>query len=281
MAWLGRMIAPGRGLADRLPPMAALLAGAAMTLVLPLVWAGALLTVLALVGPWPIVHGLAAVALTKSTFAIQGLGDAAWAVEHALRRGDMEGARRGLSALCSRDAANLDAAALRQAAIESVAENASDSAVAPFFFYAIGGLPGALLYRAINTLDAMIGYRGRFEYLGKAAARLDDGLNLVPARITAWMLRWHGGRLGLDVAGARRIAARDGAATPSPNAGRPMATMAGLLGLRLAKPGVYQLGDAHRSVDPNDIGRAWDVARRTMLSSGLVVVVLAFARGGP
>src|SRR5262249_61854725 len=117
-----------------------------------------------------------------------GLGVAALDVRHALAGGRLHDARYALRSLCSRDASQLDPPLLVAAAIESVAENASDSFVAPLFYYALFGLPGAVFYRAVNTLDAMIGYHGRYEYLGKAAARLDDVLNFVPARLTAALL---------------------------------------------------------------------------------------------
>jgi adenosylcobinamide-phosphate synthase len=148
-----------------------------------------------------------------------------------------------LASLCSRDPAALDAGQLAAAATESLAENASDSFVAPLFYYALLGVPGAIGYRAVNTLDAMIGYRGRYEYLGKAAARLDDVLNWIPARITAALLVVAGALTGRDAAGGWRVLRRDGGRTASPNAGRPMAAMAGLLGVALDKPGHYRLGD--------------------------------------
>ena len=139
------------------------------------------------------------------------------------------------------------------AAVESVAENASDSFVAPLFYYALLGLPGALVYRAVNTLDAMIGYRGRYEYLGKAAARLDDLLNLVPARLTARAAARRGALRGRGRAARRARAARaTRGRTASPNAGHPMAAMAGLLGVRSRSPAPTALGDARQPVDAGD-----------------------------
>ena len=169
---------------------------------------------------------------------------------------------------CNRSAAgtpeSLDAEAVAAGAIESVAENASDSIVAPLFYFVLLGVPGAVAYRVINTLDAMIGYRGEYEALGKFAARLDDAVNWIPARLTAGLLLAAGLVLRLDVRGGSRILRRDGARTPSPNGGRPMAAMAGLLGVALAKPGVYVLGDAGASVTPATIGQA----RRVLTIAG-------------
>jgi adenosylcobinamide-phosphate synthase len=154
-----------------------------------------------------------------------------------------------------------------------VAENASDSFVAPVFFYALFGLPGAVFYRAVNTLDAMIGYRGRYEWLGKASARLDDALNWIPARITAALLLAGGAVMGLDARRGARILARDGALTESPNAGRPMAAMAGLLGVELTKAGHYRLGDPLEPLAPAQIDRAW----RAVCAAAVLAVAGALA----
>src|SRR4029077_4357780 len=167
------------------------------------------------------------------------LGAAAHRVSRALARGDLAAARQGLASLCSRDPAALDGPALAAATIESLAENASDSVVAPLFYFALFGIPGAVFYRAVNTLDAMIGYHGRYEYLGKAAARFDDLLNLIPARLTAWLLLGAGSLTAADATRGWSICRRDGGNTESPNAGRPMAAMAGLLGVELVKAGHY------------------------------------------
>ena len=129
-----------------------------------------------------------AVFLLKSAFAVRGLAVAAWKVSRPLGRGDLVAARAALGSLVSRDTKDLPAPLVAAAAVESVAENTSDSIVAPLLFYAVGGVPAAIAYRAINTLDSMIGYRGRFEWLGKVAARLDDLVNLIPARLTALLL---------------------------------------------------------------------------------------------
>jgi adenosylcobinamide-phosphate synthase len=155
------------------------------------------------------------------------------------------------------------------ATIESAAENASDSFVAPLFWFSLLGLPGAMFYRAVNTLDAMIGYHGRYEWLGKASARLDDLLNWVPARLTATFLLVGGALTGLDAKRGARVLWRDGAKTESPNAGRPMAAMAGLLGVELAKPGHYLLGDAVHALQPREIDRGW---RAVVVGSTLAAV---------
>jgi adenosylcobinamide-phosphate synthase len=177
-------------------------------------------------------------------------------VGRALAAGDLAAARLGLRSLVSRDTSALDPPLLAAAAVESVAENASDSLVAPLFYFVLGGVPAALAYRACNTLDALIGYHGETEWLGKAAARLDDLANLVPARLTAALLVVASALVGASAAGALRTWWRDGARTESPNAGRPMAAMAGALGVQLTKVGHYRLGDGAGALGAAAIARA-------------------------
>jgi adenosylcobinamide-phosphate synthase len=162
------------------------------------------------------------------------------------------------------------------ATIESVAENASDSFVAPLFYYALFGVPGAIAYRAVNTLDAMIGYHGRYEYLGKASARLDDVLNWIPARITALLLVAAGWLTGEAASRGWFIWQRDGSATESPNAGRPMAVMAGLLGVELQKAEHYRLGDP---VDPLSVAKIGNACRILHVAAALSFVLTSVLIG--
>jgi adenosylcobinamide-phosphate synthase len=219
---------------------------------------------------------IAGAVLLKTTFALRALGRAARTVRDAVAHRAIKDARVGLRALCSRDPSSLDEPALVAASIESVAENASDSFVAPLLCFALFGLPGAVFYRAANTLDAMIGYRGKYEWLGKASARLDDALNFLPARMTAWLLLAAAWLQRRDARRGARVLARDAARTESPNAGRPMAAMAGILGLQLAKPGQYTLGDAIEPLVPAQIDEAWRVTR---LAALLAVVVVSAVLG--
>lgn len=188
--------------------------------------------------------------------------------EHALRvlapteTGDLEAARYSLSMIVSRDTSALDEPRVIAAAIESVAENLSDSVIAPLWWYAVAGLPGVWLYRAANTLDAMVGYRtARYEHLGKVGARLDDVLNWVPARLTSLLILCAGVVAGGDLQRGWTILRRDGAATASPNAGRPMAAMAGVLGVELEKVGHYRLGAGLPPPDPVALRRAIGIMR--------------------
>lgn len=267
VVWMGRITGVLVRRAPRRGPLRALVVGGLISLAVPAAFAAAALVVeqaiaQAVVSPTVRVLLLLAVAipLLKSTFALRALGDAAREMRRALSGGRIDQARSGLRSLCSRDPSALDEPALVAATVESVAENTSDSFVAPLFFYALFGLPGAFFYRAVNTLDAMIGYRGELEHLGKAAARLDDLCNLVPARLTALVLLAAGWLHGLNGARGLRILVRDGARTESPNAGRPIAAMAGLLGVELEKQGHYRLGDPIEQIDASTIDRAWSVA---------------------
>jgi adenosylcobinamide-phosphate synthase len=182
--------------------------------------------------------------------------------------------------LCSRSPDDLDAPALIAATVESIAENASDSLVAPLLFFAFFGVPGAVFYRVANTQDAMMGYHGRLEYAGKVAARLDDLLNLVPARMTALLLLLAGALQGADVRRGLGVLLRDGARTESPNAGRPMSAMAGLLGVRLEKQGCYALGDADRALDTRHITAAWRIVSAASLMALVGCVALGIAIHG-
>jgi adenosylcobinamide-phosphate synthase len=199
--------------------------------------------------PWMAVPLLAL--LLKPMFAWRMLYDEVSAVESALAGGESSGvevdglrlARERLARLVSRDVSAFDTTAIRETTIETLAENLSDSLVAPLFWYAVFGLPGAVLYRAANTLDAMWGYRGNWEWAGKFSARADDVLSWIPARLTALLLMptWRFASWK-----ALRDQARN---TPSPNGGWPMSAIALRLGVRLRKPGVYALNASAPSPD--------------------------------
>src|SRR5206468_3652092 len=174
-----------------------------------------------------------------------------------LRRGDRPAARASVGHdLVSRRTDALDSPRVASAAVESVAENLTDAFVAPACFYLVFGLAGAAVYRAVNTADAMFGYReGPLEHFGKVAARLDDALNFLPARLAGWAVVVAGVLAGGRGSGALAVMRRDRRRTASPNAGWTMAAMAGALGVTLEKPGAYRLG-AGPLPDPETIDRA-------------------------
>jgi adenosylcobinamide-phosphate synthase len=192
----------------------------------------------------------------KTAFSLRALRTAAVKVRDLLLLGRLPEARAAVRALVGRDTAQLEDGQVISAAVESVAENSCDSFVAPLFFFVFLGVPGAVAYRAINTLDNTIGFRGRYEYLGKFAARLDDVVNFVPARIAAAILVVAAWVVRQDVDTAWRVMLRDRRKTASPNGGWTMAAMAGALGVRLEKVGHYTLGDAQRPLLPAVIDRS-------------------------
>ncbi|HEY0708678.1 MAG TPA: adenosylcobinamide-phosphate synthase CbiB [Polyangia bacterium] len=270
VVWMGKLIQRLTHNRPAAAPARELRWGAVVAFAVPAVfWVASAAALLGLEES-PILRILVSVWLLKSSFALGALANAALVVRDALESGDLPRARVALGSLCSRDASELSEEEVAAAAVESVAENASDSVVAPLFYFLLFGIPGALFYRAVNTADAMIGYRGRYEYLGKVAARLDDVLNLVPARLTALLLLGAGWLQGLPVARGFAIWRRDAGRTQSPNAGHPMAAMAGLLGVRLTKAGHYTLGDEGRSVDVDTVARA----TRVLDTLGWMVLVL-------
>lgn len=196
---------------------------------------------------------------------------------------DVAGARRLLPSLCGRDPAALDASGLTRATVESLAENTSDAQVAPLFWAAIGGVPGVLVYRGANTLDAMIGHRSpRYNHFGWAAAKFDDVLNYVPARLTGVLTVLCAPVVGGSPAAALRAWRRDASRHPSPNAGVAEASFAGALGVRLGGPTQYAhqleirptLGDG-RVPEVADVARAVRLSRAVQAASAAVAVLLA------
>ncbi len=233
--------------------------------------AGALATRL----PWP-----AQAAVLKTLLARRALFGAVGEVHAALARDDLPEARRLLAwHLVSRDTSALSAGEVAGAAVESLAENLSDSVVAPLLAYRAGGLPLAAAYRLTNTADAMWGYHTpELEYAGKGAAHADDLLNLAPARLTAVCALLAAGGAGW------RVWAHDRRATPSPNAGHPMSAFAGALGLRLDKRNadggwLYILNPAGRAATAADLPRALTLARRTLALAALLLLMPGGRRG--
>jgi len=285
VAWIGRAIAGGRRALCRGGRAQLVVGGALVTLAVAAVAAAAGLAVATLAArlgsAGPLVEG-AALSLLLS---IRGLVRAARAVAGPLAAGDLEAARAAVAChLVSRPTATLGPDEVASAAVESVAENLTDALVAPLCFYLVFGLAGAAAYRAVNTADAMLGYRdGSLEWFGKLAARLDDVLNFVPARLAALGLVAGAVAAGEDARGALRMLRRDGALTASPNAGRTMAAMAGALGLTLGKRGAYRLGEG-RPPTAGDVARAVGVfawAAGLTLGALLLLDSLAlFLRGG-
>lgn len=169
-----------------------------------------------------------------TTIAARSLKDAAYRVKGAINKEDIPDAREALSHIVGRDTSKLDEPEIARATIETVAENSSDGVIAPLFYLVIGGVPLAMAYKAINTLDSMVGYKNdRYSDFGWASARLDDLANYIPARLTAILMIAAAFLFKLDWRGAWRITRRDCRNHPSPNAGWPESAAAGALGIRL------------------------------------------------
>jgi adenosylcobinamide-phosphate synthase len=226
-------------------------------------------------------------ALLSSLIAWRSLVDHVREVAAGLRVG-LEEARRRIARIVGRDPDTLDAPGVARAAIESLAENLSDGVVAPLLVAALGGLPAALVYKAVNTLDSMVGHKSaRYRHFGWASARADDLLNLVPARATGLALVAAAIFAGADGRGAWRAMRRDAGRHRSPNAGWPEAAMAGALGLRLAGPRVYGgvrvddawMGDGRADAAAVDIDRALGLARRAYWPLAALVVLVSAGLG--
>lgn len=181
--------------------------------------------------------------LLKSTIAVRGMERHALAVAESLERNDIDTARKSLSMIVKRKTGNLDNNHVISGVIESVGENTVDGVTGPLFYYGLFGLPGAFMYRVVNTADSMIGYKTQmFQNVGWFAARYDSVLNYLPSRLTALVMVMAAAILRNDWRQSYHILMRDGARTSSLNAGYPMAALAGALGVRLEKVNHYSLG---------------------------------------
>ncbi|MBC7358703.1 MAG: cobalamin biosynthesis protein CobD [Desulfacinum sp.] len=188
----------------------------------------------------PFLSGLLGVWIAYTCLATRSLHDESAAVARALGEGRLEDARGLLSRIVSRETAHLDEEGIWRALLETVSENLSDGVVAPLFYLALGGPVGGLLYKTVNTLDSMVGYRNeRYRDFGWCAARMDDLFNWIPARLTALLLLAAGAVWGLDRRRGWAVVRRDARKHKSPNAGFPEAAAAGLLGVQLGGPGIY------------------------------------------
>ena len=211
-----------------------------------------------------IIYLILAALLCDSTLAVRDLRKESMKVASALNKG-LPDARKALSRIVGRDTENLDEAAVIRAAVETVAENTTDGAVSPLFFLFLGGPAAAMAYKAVNTMDSMIGYKNeRYLHFGRAAAKLDDVLNFIPARIAALLWIAAAGLCGEDMKGAWRIWRRDRLRHESPNSAQTESACAGSLQVALAGDAYYfgklkkkpVIGDPVREITPDDIRRA-------------------------
>lgn len=287
VTWLGRLISAIDATSNRPsdPPAfrrAAGVAGALLVIAFAVALGWALQSLFKSLLPWGWGQVILVGVLAWPLVALRSLHDHVAAVAKPLRAGDIAAARDAVSRIVGRDPAALDEAGIARAAIESLAENASDGIVAPVFWGALFGLPGIFGYKAINTLDSMIGHRSeRHEAFGWAAARIDDVANFIPARLTGFLFVL----LAPRRSEALSCMTRDARRHRSPNAGWPEAAMAGALGVRLSGPRIYHgsttnepwLNEAARDPLAADIGEGLTVYRRAMLLLAGVLAILAFA----
>jgi adenosylcobinamide-phosphate synthase len=263
VVWMGRLLAA----LERAAPSGyhtRLVYGGIVAVVVPCLWATLAAWAVRHL-PWPF-----QAVLLKTSFAGRALLAAGEEVEAALRHQDLPKARAAVRSLVSRPTAALDGPLMSAAAIESLAENFVDSWLAPVLMYRLGGLPLAFAYRAANTADATWGYRDdRYEALGKLAARLDDVLNFIPARLAALMLAVTSRDARASLAAWRRDASK----TASPNSGQVMAAAAGALDVRLEKVDHYVLNASARSPGHADIARARQLVTRAMFATAAAYLV--------
>lgn len=282
--WMGAMIAGLenvlRGLLPKTPG-GERLGGVLMALLVGGAFCGGsalLLWALALISPW-LAWGVE-VWLTYQLLAARALERESMAVYPCLIGGDLPAARTAVSRIVGRDTQSLDEAGVAKAAVETVAENTCDGVVAPLIFLWLGGLPLGMLYKAVSTMDSMVGYRNaRYQFFGWAGARLDDLFNLIPARLAGLSMCLAAAVLpGYSGRGALRVFLRDRKQHKSPNSAHTEAACAGALGIQLAGDASYggklvkkpTLGDPLRPVEPQDIPRAC----RLMYADALVVLAL-------
>ena len=214
--------------------------------------------------------------------AAKGLAQESRNVYKELAKGDLPAARRAVARIVGRDTQNLTAAGVTRAAVETVAENASDGVIAPLLYMLLGGAPLALTYKAINTMDSMLGYKNeKYLYFGRCAAKLDDAANWLPSRLAALLWVAAAALTGNSARGAWHIWRRDRRRHASPNSAQTESACAGALGVQLAGPAYYfgeyydkpTIGDPLREIEPRDILRA----NRMMYAESLLALVLGLA----
>lgn len=237
----------------------------------------------------PIAGVLAESVMTYQILAIKCLKTESKKVFNELERHDLEGARRAVSMIVGRDTAALDEAGIIRAAVETVAENCSDGVIAPMLYLVVGGPVLGFLYKAVNTMDSMLGYKNdRYLHFGRAAAKLDDVVNYIPSRIGAWLMIMAAFLPGREFDGknALRIFIRDRFRHASPNSAQTESVCAGALGIRLGGDAVYfgkmvkkpYIGDARREEEEKDILRANRLLYRTaFLCEGICLLLLNLA----
>lgn len=236
----------------------------------------------------PILGSVISAYLIFTTIAGKSLLDAGQNVLVPLAKGDLNEARTQLSWLVSRDTTNLSEGEIARGTVETLAENFVDGILSPLFYAALGGAPLAMAFKAVSTLDSMVGYKNeRYQEFGWFSARTDDWANYLPARLSVPILLLAGGLKGMSVRQAYRIWMRDASGHPSPNGGNPESVVAGLLGIRLGGINIYhgqthhraEMGDALHPVNSTDIAHCRELVQLATWLSLFPVLILAFFAG--
>lgn len=272
--WMGRLIEVGYRFGGKLKPSIQKAYGVVLAVGVVVIFAGASYGFIRLVSRLSIepIQIIATAILLKCTFSIRLMCDYASDLASAVQRGDYTEARSILKHIVRRDPSTLTDTQVISAGVETIAEGMGDGIASPLFYYLLFGVPGAFAYRAINTLDSMIGYKDpEFVNVGWFSARLDSIANWLPARLASILMLLAGKLLGQSASKSWRILRRDRNRTQSWNAGWLMSVMAGLLGVRLEKPGVYALGDADQELNFSHLNKA---VRILLLDTVLFVLVL-------
>ncbi len=229
----------------------------------------------------PYLYHAVNILLMYTCIAARCLSNEGGRIYQSLKAGDLEKSRKQLSMIVGRDTDNLDESGITRGAVETVAENTSDGVIAPLFYMFIGGAPLAMAYKAVNTMDSMVGYKNeRYLHFGWAAARFDDAANYIPARLTGILIVLASMLLGLDYKNSLHILRRDSRNHSSPNSGFPEAAAAGALGVQLGGTNYYfgkpvvkpTIGDTMRTLDRNDIK---SVIRLMYMASILALILFS------
>ena len=279
VVWMGKVVSfLERGGRDQ-TPLAQFLYGTAMVLVILALFIAPVYFILLYLKEISFVgYVIAGAVLLKTTFSVRGLQRTALRVKGFLLEDKLDKASFELRSLVSRDTRGLPKPLLVSATVESVAENACDSFIAPLFYFLLFGIPGAIGYRVVNTMDAMVGYHGKYEYLGKFASKLDDMLNFIPARLTALLLVLAAFLSRRNGRASWRTALGEHSRTESPNAGWTMAAVAGALNVQLEKVGQYRLGEINNPLAPETIDASLKLVEIAMLAWVLICFIAGVIR---
>jgi len=284
-AWIGWILAKLTPKARSQSPLAERLGGVLVVSIAVAVVVSPLLalshTVSLITADWLAfaVSAVAGAVLLKTTIAIRGMERHALAVTDSLEQGNLDSARANLSMIVKRDTGTLDRNRIISGVLESIGENTVDGVTGSLFYYALFGLPGAFVYRTVNTADSMIGYKNEiFRNIGWFGAGCDTVLNYIPSRLTGLIMTVSAAILGHDWRASCAVMIRDGKKTESPNAGYPMAALAGALGARFEKTDHYALGNGDVTLTRQHVRSAISMMRLTSaLFFGLVTVPIIVA----